>query len=238
MTRMRVDRRWLSVVLVLAGLLWSGQGPLQAETICPDRAGEVSAAYARLNYLRAHPGAYAGQPVAALHWNDQLAQIAQSRAEDMASHDYFSHRSLDGLGPNQRLVRAGYRLPVTYPLDAGANQVESISSGVSSGSEAIDQLVRDEGLPVPYHRQQLLSQLPAYHRATEVGIGMACGARSTYGTYFVVLIAPSPLPLARTGPLSQAHQPAPPREVVGQRVAAESEHPTLKLLPGTVHPGE
>lgn len=52
-------------------------------------------------------------PAPRLRWNNELAAAARAHAEDMASHDYFSHDGRDGSEPAQRVARAGYRYRMT-----------------------------------------------------------------------------------------------------------------------------
>ena len=44
----------------------------------------------------------------ALTLSNQLNQAAQAHAEDMATHDYFSHTGLNGSSPGERISATGY----------------------------------------------------------------------------------------------------------------------------------
>jgi uncharacterized protein YkwD len=43
-----------------------------------------------------------------LKWEKQLAAVARAHSVDMTSHGYFSHDTPEGLGPSDRIDRAGY----------------------------------------------------------------------------------------------------------------------------------
>ena len=58
--------------------------------------------HAGINAERARNG---GSP---LQWEEQLAAVARAHSDDMTSRGYFSHDTLEGLGPSDRIDRAGY----------------------------------------------------------------------------------------------------------------------------------
>jgi uncharacterized protein YkwD len=191
-------------ILGLAIALYSSISILQptsalAKEQCADLTGQDRKAAEYLNQVRSNPVPYAQHndfssahlaPTPALSWNSQLAGVARQKAESMARHNYFSHVDPNGLGPNQRIVQAGYRLPKSYPLDPEANTTESLASGASNSIEAVDQLLIDQGLPDAEHRVHLLATAPVYRTHTEVGVGIACNPNSTYLYYYVILTAP------------------------------------------------
>ncbi len=45
---------------------------------------------------------------APLSWDEQLATVARAHSDDMSSRGYFSHDTPEGLGPSDRIDRAGY----------------------------------------------------------------------------------------------------------------------------------
>ncbi len=165
---------------------------------CIDSNREAVQAYDYLNHFRAEPKNYAsklgvqlpGGPVPALHWNQPLATIARQAAERMAKDNYVSHFDPDGVGANQRVIRAGYSLPADYAEDPASNSLESLAAGAPNGIEAVDQLIADEGVYPPAHRIHLLAMDPFYLEHSEIGIGVACSPRSYYKYYYVVLTAP------------------------------------------------
>jgi uncharacterized protein YkwD len=188
--------------IVLAVFIWISfsLGTLAgAEEQCPDLSGQDRQSFQYLNQIRSAPAPYALRkgfsrkrlaPTPPLHWNPQLAQVAQKKAQSMARYNYFAHVEPNGMGPNRRLVLSGYRLPWDYPLDSRANTVESLASGAPNANEAIDQLLIDQGEPGAGHRVHLLAIASLFRTHTEAGIGIACNPKSKYMYYYVVLTAP------------------------------------------------
>ena len=43
-----------------------------------------------------------------LRWDDRLSSIARAHSEDMTNRGYFDHDNPEGLGPSDRIDRAGY----------------------------------------------------------------------------------------------------------------------------------
>ena len=61
--------------------------------------------------LKVHAGinaARAKNGEAPLKWEEQLAVVARAHSDDMTSRGYFSHDTPEGLGPSDRIDRAGY----------------------------------------------------------------------------------------------------------------------------------
>ena len=114
-----------------------------------------------------------------------LADVAQSRAEDMAARGYFSHTNPDGNGANTLLRSAGYVLPSNYDQSADGNNVESIAAGQTNPKAAFDALVQS-----PSHRPHILGEDPYFREQTCYGIGHVYSPGSVYGHYWVVLTAP------------------------------------------------
>jgi uncharacterized protein YkwD len=149
---------------------------------------EALKAYQYLNEVRQRPSAFSEeigvdlsyvQALSALTWSDELAQAAEKKALDMAKRDYFDHVNPEGYGMNYWIVKAGYKLP----------DFESIQAGLSSGVEAIKNLILDEGANPPGHRNHLLGILPFWSNCTDVGIGIARDPDSEYEYYTCVLVA-------------------------------------------------
>jgi len=113
-----------------------------------------------------------------------LAQVAQERAVDMGTRDYFSHTNPDGYGPNYLVQEAGYILPSFYNQTLTGNNIESICAGSSTASEAWNLLMGSDG-----HRNHLLGVDPFYAAQTDYGIGYAYIPNSTYGHYWVIITA-------------------------------------------------
>jgi len=111
--------------------------------------------------------------------NDILSSVARVRAEDMAAHNYFSHISLDGHGPNYWVTQAGYVLPAYYA--ANGNNIESIGLNYSSGDAVWDAWKHSPG-----HRVHVLAEEDFYATQIDYGIGYA---ESSNGSYWVIITA-------------------------------------------------
>ena len=159
---------------------------------------EAQKAYQYLNEIRQHPSAFSEeigvdlsyvQAVPRLVWSDELAQAAEKKALDMATRDYFDHVDPDGYGMNYWMVKAGYKLPDEWIKKKSYNNFESIQAGLSSGVDAIKNLILDEGTNPPGHRNHLLGIIPFWSNCKDVGIGMARDPDSEYEYYTCVLVA-------------------------------------------------
>lgn len=104
-------------------------------------------------------------PRSPLVMNTALRTAARLHSKDMADQNYFDHNGLDGSDPWSRMADAGY--------DA-APVAENIAAGSASAEGAFDQWVNSDG-----HCVNMMSS-----NATEIGIGMAQGDASTYGSYW------------------------------------------------------
>jgi uncharacterized protein YkwD len=72
---------------------------------------------------------------AALIVNNTLATVAQNHAVDMGQNDYFSHTSLDGRSPFDRMRAAGYRYTAAAEnIAAGYQTPESVVAGWMNSS--------------------------------------------------------------------------------------------------------
>jgi len=111
-----------------------------------DRAAEARALWADLNATRLSAG------LRTLVLEPRLCRIAQAHAEDMVARRYFDHVSPDGIGPFERLTRAGWRYGY-----AGENLALDVSE-----EDAERHL-----LASPAHRENMLE--PHYQR---VGIAV------------------------------------------------------------------
>lgn len=83
---------------------------------------------ALVNQMRAAGATCGGKsmpPAPALEMHATLRQVARSHAEDMAKNDYFSHTSLDGRSPFERMKDAGY-------------QYSSAAENIAAGSATAD----------------------------------------------------------------------------------------------------
>lgn len=118
-----------------------------------DPAKVRSEMLARANAERAT----AGLPPLVL--DERLNAAAQSHAEDMLLHSYYSHTSLQGTSPGDRVRRSGYT-----PRLVG----ENIARGALTVSEAMDNWMASRE-----HRNNLLH--PGF---TDLGVGVAVGKNS------------------------------------------------------------
>ncbi len=117
----------------------------------------VTAQVVRLvNVARADAGC------APLHVDARLATAARLHSEDMAKKNYFSHTSLDGRSPWDRMGAQGYSYGSGENIAAGYSTPEAVMSGWMKSSG---------------HRANILN---CSSRA--IGVGVAKGG--SYGTYW------------------------------------------------------
>ena len=150
----------------------------------------------RLNEARHDPAAYqvreaiplnmsgiAPRPPLAL--NESLVASSQSHADEMATFDYFGHRSVvTGRYPNRNAVDNGYSLPSHWDLDA--NFIEAIAGGPATAEGSLRQLTLSVG-----HRNHLYAIVPFYADNREAGIGYAENPSARYRHYWTVHMAHS-----------------------------------------------
>jgi len=99
--------------------------------------------------------------------SDSLTLAAKWMATDMSVNNYFSHTSLDGRSPTQRMADAGYPAFSTW---AG----EDLAAGYTSAAQVLQGWINS-----PAHLAVLTN--PAYRA---IGIGRSYAAGSTYGWYW------------------------------------------------------
>jgi uncharacterized protein YkwD len=92
-----------------------------------------------------------------------LTAVAQAHSADMAARDYFSHDSLSGQSPFDRMDAAGYRFTAA---------AENIAAGQPTPASVVTAWMNSAG-----HRANILN---CGYR--EIGIGYATGG--SYGTYW------------------------------------------------------
>lgn len=100
-----------------------------------------------------------------LAWDSQLHEAALGHSEDMAANDYFSHTSLDGRTPFDRIRDAGYQFNA-----AG----ENIAAGYSTPQAVVNGWMNSTG-----HRQNILSSTYC-----DLGVGSAYRASGIYHHYW------------------------------------------------------
>lgn len=101
--------------------------------------------------------------VPALRANATLARVAAAHSADMAGNDYFSHQSLNGDSPFDRMQDAGYRYS-----SAG----ENIAAGYRSPASVVKAWLASAG-----HCRNIMRRA-----FTQLGVGYAAGG--TYGNYW------------------------------------------------------
>jgi uncharacterized protein YkwD len=102
----------------------------------------------------------------ALTINPILMSAAQAHSIDQACHNVLSHTGSDGSSVYERVAAAGY----------SSSYVSEIIYGSGYPQTAFNWWMSDQT-----HRNEILSS-----RATEMGIGYAYNAGSSYGSYFTV----------------------------------------------------
>jgi uncharacterized protein YkwD len=86
-----------------------------------------------------------------------LDRAARAHAADMARRDYFAHESPEGVGPHERILRAGYRDPRTTG--------ENLAQGERTAGAASS--IVDGWMHSPGHRANILRR-----RFEEIGIAI------------------------------------------------------------------
>lgn len=161
---------------------------------------EAKKAFNLINDIRKNPSAYSTemgvdlsgvQTRVALNWDNALAKVAQDKAEDMANNNYFSHTDLNGYGVNYYIYEAGYDIPESWRKNKSDNYFENIAAGNSTAEATVKQLVYDSGADNSSagHRASLLGISNWCSNCTDIGIGYAYNANSTYKHYWSIIIA-------------------------------------------------
>lgn len=156
-----------------------------------------------INEIRKDPQAYGRkmgidleyvQPMPALKWNDMLASVAQSKAQDMADRNYFDHVDLEGYGINIRINEAGYELEPSWYSSKHLNYFESLHAGTNSTDPAyvVYDLILDKSISdvaEKGHRNHLLGITDWNSSLYDIGVGHGYSQRSTYKHYWSIIIA-------------------------------------------------
>lgn len=159
---------------------------------------EAQYAYQLLNTIRSNPEKYYSElklnatlPITktALHWNDTLARIAETKALDMAKRNYFGHVDSGGHGINYYIQQSGYALQEAWTKNKKDNFFESITSGAANGTEAIKTLILAEGNVSFSHRNHLLGIGDWNASLVDIGIGFVKCDVGKYPSYTCIIIA-------------------------------------------------
>jgi uncharacterized protein YkwD len=106
--------------------------------------------------------ARAGAGCAALHVDSRLTTAAQLHSQDMAKRNYFSHTSLDGRSPWDRMRAQGYAYGSGENIAAGYTTPEAVMKGWMNSSG---------------HRANILN-------CSSKAIGVGVGKGGSYGIYW------------------------------------------------------
>ncbi len=141
------NRLRLPIILVILGMTLL---PASAQEADPITAWQIVINQARL-----------GEGLAPYGFSNLLASSAQRHADDLATHQIWSHTGSDGSTPKQRIAEAGYSAWTWNSGDTIAG--ENFWTGYGTVEDAMTFFMSD-----PPHRDNILS---ATYR--EVGIGVA-----------------------------------------------------------------
>lgn len=112
-----------------------------------------------------------------LQWEDKLGAVARAHSEDMTRRGYFDHDNPEGLGPSERIDRAGYNCWKGSHYGVAENiAIELVSRSVDQMADGAVQ----GWLNSPGHRTNLLGK--QYDRT---GIGASFG---TWGGHKAVYV--------------------------------------------------
>ena len=155
-----------------------------------------------LNKVRKNPNIYSSEIGVnlsyvnrrpSLTWNNILAKVAQEKAEDMARRNYFSHTNPNNQGINILIHKEGYNLPYEWIKNKNDNYFESLGAGYSDGISAIKDLIKDEGVTPPGHRNHLLGITDFWSNCYDIGIGFVykedINNQASYPSYICIIIA-------------------------------------------------
>ena len=159
---------------------------------------EAIIAFQYLNRIRNNPTAYndstgvnlsAISPKIHLLWNDTLAKVALSRAEDLAKNNYFGHVNKNGEGINFLIAQSGYHLRDEWTQNKSNNFFESLQAGGQNGIEAINLLIEDKGVKNKGHRKHLLGMDEWNSKLVDIGVAFVRAEGASFNTYTVIIIA-------------------------------------------------
>lgn len=163
---------WLKIIIgnvtpAPVATLPANSTPVTAATVRGPASCSYSSSSAYVNELATLiNNARAENGLPALTINAQLMSAAQAHSIDQACRNVLSHTGSDGSSVQERFAAAGY--------------VPSYSSEIIYGS-GYPQTAFDWWMNDQIHRNEILNS-----RATEMGIGYAYNAGSSYGSYFTV----------------------------------------------------
>jgi uncharacterized protein YkwD len=158
---------------------WTAPPPPRAATPPPPRAPTpappilASDALQLVNDIRSR-GTRCGErvfaPAPPLALSGTLGNVALGHAADMAEHDYFEHRDLDGGSPADRVRAVGYRERL-------------VGENIAYGPKSVQEVVQG-WLDSPGHCENIMDP-----RFAEMGFAYATGRSGRHGLYWVQVLA-------------------------------------------------
>jgi uncharacterized protein YkwD len=115
-------------------------------------------------------GEHTFAPAPPLALSGSLGNVALGHAADMAEHDYFEHRDLNGGSPADRVRATGYRERL-------------VGENIAYGPKSLQEVVQG-WLDSPGHCENIMDP-----RFEEMGIAYATGRSGRHGLYWVQLFA-------------------------------------------------
>ena len=156
--------RTLGTAVVATASTASTQSVTRTRWLTPVRTHTRSASIdpAAAEVVRLVNVARADAGCAPLRVDSRLTTAARLHSEDMAAQNYFSHTSLDGRSPWQRMEAQGYT----------AGSGENIAAGYSTPASVMTAWMNSSG-----HRANILN-------CSSKAIGVGIGKGGSYGTYW------------------------------------------------------
>ena len=139
----------------------------------PPAASLASQALLLVNDVRSRGARCGGRtfaPAPPLALSGSLGNVAFGHATDMAQHDYFEHRDLNGQSPADRVRAVGYREKV-------------VGENIAYGPKSVEEVVQG-WLDSPGHCENIMDP-----RFAEMGIAYAAGQSGRHGLYWVQVLA-------------------------------------------------
>ena len=115
-----------------------------------------------------------------LGWDDHLAAVARAHSKDMTERGYFSHDTPEGLGPSDRIARAG------YSCWKGSHYGVAENIAIELAARDMDKVAAaavQSWLDSPGHRTNLLDR--QYDRT---GIGASFGTWRGYSAAYLTQV--------------------------------------------------
>ena len=115
-----------------------------------------------------------------LRWEDRLGEVARAHSEDMTTRNYFSHDTPEGLGPSERIDKAG------YSCWKGSHYGVAENIAIELADADLDRIARNavrSWMNSPGHRTNLLGR--QYDRT---GIGASFGRWRGYSAVYLTQV--------------------------------------------------